>query len=67
MMHNWDVILSEGESYTAEFKESPDKELPSEVCALANAVGGKVYIGIHDDGFLTTVWISSAPAECARE
>jgi hypothetical protein len=26
-----EVILSEGESYTVEFKESPDKDIPSEV------------------------------------
>jgi ATP-dependent DNA helicase RecG len=25
---DWDVILNEGESYTVEFKESPDRELP---------------------------------------
>ena len=49
MIDNLDIILSEGENYTVEFKESPDKELPSEVCALANASGGKVYIGITDD------------------
>ena len=34
MEYDWDVILSEGESYTVEFKENPDKELPAEVCAL---------------------------------
>ena len=49
MINNLDVILSEGESYTIEFKESPDKDLPSEVCAFANASGGKVYIGVHDE------------------
>jgi len=45
-----EAILSEGESYTVEFKESPDKELPSEVCALANASGGRVFIGVDDSG-----------------
>ena len=49
MIDNIDIILSEGESYTVEFKESPDKDLPSEVCAFANASGGKVYIGVCDD------------------
>ena len=49
MIENLDLILREGESYTIEFKESPDKDLPSEVCAFANASGGKVYIGISDD------------------
>jgi len=52
MIDNLDVLLSNGESYTIEFKEGPDKELPSEVCAFANASGGKVYIGIHDGGYV---------------
>jgi ATP-dependent DNA helicase RecG len=47
-----DGILSGGESYTVEFKESPDKDLPSEVCAFANASGGTVYIGIRDNGYV---------------
>jgi ATP-dependent DNA helicase RecG len=50
MIDDLDVILSEGESYTVEFKKAPDKSLPSEVCAFANASGGKVYIGIDDTG-----------------
>jgi ATP-dependent DNA helicase RecG len=59
-MNDWDVILSEGESYTVEFKESPDKELPTEVCAFANASGGKVYIGIHDKGYIVGTDTSNA-------
>ncbi|MCL2009521.1 MAG: putative DNA binding domain-containing protein [Synergistaceae bacterium] len=49
MINDLEIILSEGESHAVEFKESPDKDLPLEVCAFANAYGGKVYIGIHDD------------------
>ena len=45
-------ILNEGESYTVEFKERPDNDLPEEVCAFANASGGKVYIGIHNAGYV---------------
>jgi ATP-dependent DNA helicase RecG len=52
VVSDWSVILSEGESYTIEFKESPDKDLPTEICAFANASGGKVYIGIHDKGYI---------------
>ena len=52
MINNLEAILSEGESYTIEFKESPDRGLPSEVCAFANASGGMVYIGVHDDGYV---------------
>ncbi|MCL2670953.1 MAG: helix-turn-helix domain-containing protein [Clostridiales bacterium] len=50
MLNDLSVILSEGESFTAEFKESVDKSLPSEVCALANASGGRVFIGVDDGG-----------------
>jgi ATP-dependent DNA helicase RecG len=55
-----DAIISGGESYTVEFKESPDKELPSEVCAFANASGGKLYIGIHDNGYAVGTDTSNA-------
>ncbi|MDR2733010.1 MAG: helix-turn-helix domain-containing protein [Spirochaetota bacterium] len=52
-MNDLDVILSEGESHTVEFKESPDKSLASEVCAFANASGGRIFIGINDKGEIT--------------
>ena len=45
-----EVILSEGESYSIEFKENADKSFASEVCAFANASGGRVFIGVHDSG-----------------
>ena len=40
-MKNIDAIISEGESYTVEFKENADKSIASEVCAFANAAGGR--------------------------
>ena len=52
MLDGLDIILSEGENYTVEFKESADKDLPSEVCAFANASGGKIYIGVSDDNHI---------------
>ncbi|MDR1277037.1 MAG: ATP-binding protein, partial [Candidatus Accumulibacter sp.] len=33
-----------------EFKENADKSLPAEVCAFANASGGRVFIGVDDSG-----------------
>lgn len=54
------VILSEGESYKIEFKEGPDKTLPSEVCAFANASGGQVFIGVNDDGVVVGTDVSNA-------
>ena len=52
MIKELEMILSKGESYTVEFKESADKTIPDEVCAFANASGGKLYIGISDDGVI---------------
>ena len=44
MIQDFDVILSEGESYTIEYKESPDKSLPEVACAFANASGGRIFV-----------------------
>ena len=43
-------IIQEGESYKIEFKESVDKTFVEEVCAFANASGGRLFIGISDSG-----------------
>ena len=50
MIKDLEAILSEGESYTVEFKESADKSIAAEVCAFANASGGRVFIGVNDSG-----------------
>jgi len=55
-----DVILRNGESYTVEFKESADKSLPTEVCAFANASGGRVFIGVDDHGVVVGTDVSNA-------
>lgn len=54
-----DVILQEGESYKVEFKESADKSLVEEVCAFANASGGRIFIGVSDDGRINGADISN--------
>jgi ATP-dependent DNA helicase RecG len=43
-----DLILEEGEGYTLEFKQSVNSDLPRELVALANASGGRIFIGIND-------------------
>ena len=50
MFKDLDAILSDGEGYTTEFKISPDKAIAQEVCAFANASGGRIFIGVSDDG-----------------
>jgi len=52
MLETLETILSEGESYTVEFKESPDKDISSEVCAFANASGGRIFVGVNDNGHI---------------
>lgn len=43
-------LIKIGEGYHLEFKESLDKSLIEEVCAFANSSGGKVLLGVSDDG-----------------
>ena len=60
MIKDLDRILIEGESYTVEFKESADKLLSSEICAFANASGGRVFIGVDDKGRVIGTDVSNA-------
>ena len=50
MFKDLDIILAEGEGYKVEFKESPDKNIVVEACAFLNASGGRIFIGINDNG-----------------
>lgn len=43
-------IVQQGENYKIEFKESIDKTFVEEVTAFANASGGKIFLGVTDDG-----------------
>ena len=44
------TILQLGENHHIEFKRGFDKSLIEEVCAFANASGGKILLGIDDKG-----------------
>jgi ATP-dependent DNA helicase RecG len=44
------AALELGEGQFIEFKELPDKNLPKEMVAFANASGGVIYLGITDNG-----------------
>lgn len=43
-------ILKEGESTIVEFKEAINKDIAKSVCSFANTKGGKILIGVKDDG-----------------
>lgn len=44
-----ELILT-GEGYTLEFKEQFSSNLGKEICAFANSDGGKIFLGIDDNG-----------------
>lgn len=43
-------LIKEGESERVEFKRNATKDIHKEVCALANADGGYILIGVGDEG-----------------
>jgi ATP-dependent DNA helicase RecG len=56
------MIVASGEGYNAEFKVSVPskvKELTAEVCALANAAGGVILIGVNDQNKIVGVNIDN--------
>jgi len=52
------VILKEGEGYKVEFKEKVSN-IEKELVAFANSSGGKILIGITDDGKIKGVNITN--------
>ena len=55
-----EFVLKEGEGQFIEFKESLDsKSLSKEITAFANSQGGKIFIGISDDGKIKGIEITN--------
>lgn len=52
------IILKEGEGYKIEFKESISG-LEKELAAFANASGGKIFLGVTDDGKIKGIKITN--------
>jgi len=53
-----EIILTEGEGYRVEFKESIGG-LEKELVAFANSSGGKIFLGITDDGKIKGIRITN--------
>lgn len=53
-------LLSQGEGYNLEFKESISDGLGKEICAFANASGGTILIGVTDDGIVKGIDITNS-------
>ena len=50
-----EILIQEGEGTTLEFKENLSSSFPRELVALANTIGGKILLGVCDDGTVTGV------------
>ncbi len=50
-----EVLIQQGEGTTLEFKESLSSSFARELVALANTIGGKILLGVRDDGTVTGV------------
>ncbi len=52
-------LISEGEGYNLEFKETFSDSLARDVCAFANANGGKILLGVSDDRKIREIRITN--------
>ncbi|MBU4124068.1 MAG: putative DNA binding domain-containing protein, partial [Nanoarchaeota archaeon] len=52
-------ILQEGEGLKIEFKESFDKFLAKEMVAFANSEGGRIFLGVNDNGIVKGIAITN--------
>jgi len=53
--HELNELIKTGEGYHLEFKESLDKTFVEEACAFANSSGGKIVMGVSDEGEITGI------------
>ena len=58
-MEEMELILDEGEGYLIEFKESMSDSLAKEMVAFANSSGGRIFLGVSDDGTVKGVNITN--------
>lgn len=58
-MEEMELILDEGEGYLIEFKESMSDSLAKEMVAFANSSGGRIFLGVSDEGVVKGVNITN--------
>jgi len=54
------TIIQSGEGYKIEFKRSVNSDLSKELVAFANSSGGRIFIGIDDNGSVPGVAVDNA-------
>lgn len=57
--HELDSIIASGEGYKTEFKQSAGSDLTKEIVAFANASGGRIFIGVADNGSVPGIVITN--------
>lgn len=57
--HDLDAIIQGGESYTVEFKRNVNSDLSKELTAFANSSGGRIFIGVEDNGEIHGVQVTN--------
>ena len=50
-----EILIQQGEGTTLEFKENLSSSFARELAALANTIGGRILLGVRDDGTVTGV------------
>ena len=50
-----EILVQEGEGTTLEFKENLSASFARELVAMANTIGGRILLGVRDDGTVTGV------------
>jgi len=52
-------LISQGEGYNLEFKESISESIGRDICAFSNASGGKILVGVSDIGEIKGIKITN--------
>ena len=58
-MEEMDLRLDEGEGYLIEFMESMSDSFAKEMVAFANSSGGRIFLGVSDEGMVKGVNITN--------
>ena len=54
-----EIILQEGEGQKIEFKKSFSQSLAKEIVAFANALGGRIFIGVDDNSSIKGIDVTN--------
>ena len=53
------TIVKQGEGYFTEFKRNVNADIKKEMVSFANSSGGKIFIGVEDDGTISGIKITN--------